>query len=50
LAEQGVLVRDFTSPRLRGCFRVTIGLPQENDAFIAALASVMATQAKEVLA
>ena len=50
LARQGVLVRDFTNSRLRGCFRVTIGLPQENDAFIAALAGVLAARATEVMA
>jgi histidinol-phosphate aminotransferase len=35
---RGVLVRDFSRwPRLEGCLRVTIGTPEENDAFLAAL-------------
>lgn len=43
LLAQGVLVRDFsTKPRLDGCLRVTIGTRAENDAFLAALADVLA--------
>ncbi|MGH3441610.1 MAG: histidinol-phosphate transaminase [Nitriliruptorales bacterium] len=43
LLEQGVLVRDFSrAPRLDGCLRVTIGTPEENDAFLAALGAVLA--------
>ncbi|MFW5933244.1 MAG: histidinol-phosphate transaminase [Actinomycetota bacterium] len=42
LLEHGVLVRDFSDrPRLEGCVRVTIGTPQENDAFLAALDQVL---------
>ena len=38
LVDRGVLVRDFSSwPRLAGCLRVTVGTPEENDAFLAAL-------------
>jgi histidinol-phosphate aminotransferase len=38
LVDHGVLVRDFSRwPRLEGCLRVTIGTPDENDAFLAAL-------------
>jgi len=38
LLARGVLVRDFShSPRLEGCLRVTIGTPDENDAFLEAL-------------
>jgi histidinol-phosphate aminotransferase len=38
MVDQGVLVRDFSRwPRLDDCLRVTIGTPQENDAFLAAL-------------
>jgi histidinol-phosphate aminotransferase len=38
MVDQGVLVRDFSRwPRLEGCLRVTIGTPDENDAFLAAL-------------
>jgi histidinol-phosphate aminotransferase len=38
LLDRGVLVRDFsTRPRLEGCVRVTVGTPDENDAFLTAL-------------
>jgi len=38
LVDRSVLVRDCSSwPRLAGCLRVTIGRPDENDRFIAAL-------------
>ncbi len=38
MVEQGVLVRDFSRwPRLDDCLRVTIGTPEENDAFLVAL-------------
>jgi histidinol-phosphate aminotransferase len=47
LVDQGVLVRDFSRwPRLEGCLRVTIGTPEENDAFLDALRSSL----KEVAA
>jgi histidinol-phosphate aminotransferase len=40
MVDHGVLVRDFSRwPRLEGCLRVTIGTPEENDAFLAALRS-----------
>jgi histidinol-phosphate aminotransferase len=43
LLERSVLVRDCSSwPRLDGCLRVTVGTPAENDAFLAALAEVLA--------
>ncbi len=43
LVERSVLVRDCSSwPRLAGCLRVTVGTPDENDAFLAALAEVLA--------
>jgi histidinol-phosphate aminotransferase len=33
-----VLVRDFSRlPRLAGCLRVSVGTPDDNDAFLAAL-------------
>lgn len=42
LVDQGVLVRDCSGwPRLGGCLRVTIGLPEENDRFLAALATTL---------
>ncbi len=38
LLERGVLIRDTSSwPGLSGCLRVTVGTPEENDAFIDAL-------------
>ena len=38
MVDRGVLVRDFSRwPRLEDCLRVTIGTPEENDAFLAAL-------------
>jgi histidinol-phosphate aminotransferase len=43
LLEHSVLVRDCSSwPRLGGCLRVTVGTPEENDRFLAALAEVLA--------
>jgi histidinol-phosphate aminotransferase len=43
LVDRGVLVRDFSTwPRLADCLRVTIGTPQENDAFLAALREAVA--------
>ena len=38
LVSSGVLVRDCSTwPGLTGCLRVTVGLPEENDRFLAAL-------------
>lgn len=44
LAERDIFVRRFGKPEfgLERCLRVTIGTPQENDAFLAALAEVLA--------
>ena len=42
LLDRGVLVRDFSSwPRIEGCLRITVGTPEENDAFLAALDAVL---------
>ncbi len=42
LVERSVLVRDCSSwPRLDGCLRVTVGTPDEDDAFLAALTEVL---------
>lgn len=42
LLERGVLVRDTSSwPGLAGCLRVTVGSPEENDRFLAALEEVL---------
>ena len=43
LLDRSVLVRDCSSwPRLADCLRVTVGTPEENDAFLVALAEVLA--------
>ena len=42
LVDGGVLIRDCSGwSRLDGCLRVTIGLPAENDRFLAALATAL---------
>ncbi|MBW3579656.1 MAG: histidinol-phosphate transaminase [Actinobacteria bacterium] len=42
LVERGVLVRDCSSwPGLDGCLRVTVGTPEEDDAFLGALGEVL---------
>jgi histidinol-phosphate aminotransferase len=42
LLDRSVLVRDTSSwPRLANCLRVTVGTPEENDAFLCALAEVL---------
>jgi histidinol-phosphate aminotransferase len=42
LLERSVLVRNCSTwPRLAGCLRVTVGTPDEDDAFLAALAEVL---------
>jgi histidinol-phosphate aminotransferase len=42
LLDRGVLVRDFSRwPRLHDCLRVTVGTPEENDAFLAALRAAL---------
>jgi histidinol-phosphate aminotransferase len=42
LVERGVLVRDFSRwPRLDECLRVTVGTPEENDAFLAAFRAAL---------
>ena len=38
LYDRGILVRDFSrAPMLQDCLRVSIGSPEENDEFLAAL-------------
>jgi hypothetical protein len=45
LVDRSVLIRDCSSwPRLDDCLRVTIGTPDENSEFLAALADVLAGQ------
>lgn len=42
LVERSVLVRDTSSwPGLQGCLRTTVGMPEENDRFMDALAEVL---------
>lgn len=42
LLERGILVRNFSRvPHLANCLRVTVGTPEENDAFLAALPVVL---------
>jgi histidinol-phosphate aminotransferase len=42
LVSRSVLVRDVSAwPGLAGCLRVTVGTPEENDAFLAALGAVL---------
>jgi histidinol-phosphate aminotransferase len=42
LVDRGVLVRDCSSwPRLANCLRVTVGTPEENDRFLAALGEAL---------
>jgi histidinol-phosphate aminotransferase len=44
LLARGVLVRDFSGlPRLGGCLRVTVGTPEEDDRFLAALEESMSS-------
>ncbi|HEX8983439.1 MAG TPA: aminotransferase class I/II-fold pyridoxal phosphate-dependent enzyme, partial [Ktedonobacterales bacterium] len=43
----GILTRRLTGPRLEGVLRVTIGLPEQNDAFCAALARARQTSEGE---
>lgn len=43
LVQRSVLVRDTSSwPGLEGCLRTTVGMKQENDRFLSALAEVLA--------
>ena len=42
LLKRGVLVRNFShAPYLANCLRVTVGTPEDNDAFLAALSDVL---------
>lgn len=42
LVDRSVLVRNCSTwPRLEGCLRVTVGTPEEDDAFLAALTEVL---------
>ncbi|MGQ9552741.1 MAG: histidinol-phosphate transaminase [Anaerolineae bacterium] len=41
LAWRGILVRYYDKPGLSDCFRVSVGRPEQNDAFLAALLDVL---------
>ena len=41
LASRGILVRYYDKPGLSDCFRVSIGRPEQNDAFFAALVDML---------
>lgn len=41
LIERGIMTRPTTKSGLPGCLRVTVGLPEANQAFIAALAEIL---------
>ena len=42
LLDRSILVRNFaTMPRLEGCLRVTVGTPEEDDAFLDALREIL---------
>lgn len=42
LVDRGIVVRDFSRwARVEGCLRVTMGTPEENNAFLAALGEVL---------
>ena len=44
LVKRDILIRNFNKPgRLENCMRVTIGTPEENDAFLAALAEIFSS-------
>ena len=49
LKAKGFLVRDPKDPMIPNCVRVTVGLPEENRAFIQALASVISADVAEKL-
>jgi histidinol-phosphate aminotransferase len=42
LLERSILIRDCSSwPRLADCLRVTVGTPDENDEFLAAMKEIV---------
>ena len=41
LASRGIFVRRFDTPRLEDYFRVSIGMPDETDALIAAMRALL---------
>ncbi len=41
LVDHGILIKKLGGPRLAGCFRVTVGTPEQNDMFLAGLDAVL---------
>ena len=41
LASRGIFVRNFKSERLKNCFRIAIGKPEESDAFIKVVSKIL---------
>ena len=41
LARRGIFVRNFSSERLRDCFRIAVGTPDQTDALIAAMRDIV---------
>ena len=41
LASRGIFVRNFKSDRLKNCFRIAIGKPEESDAFIKVVSKIL---------
>ncbi|MDH3380911.1 MAG: aminotransferase class I/II-fold pyridoxal phosphate-dependent enzyme, partial [Gammaproteobacteria bacterium] len=41
LVDRGILIKKLRGPRLDGCFRVTVGAPEQNDMFLASLGTVL---------
>lgn len=41
LVEHGILIKKLGGPRLVGCFRVTVGTPEQNDMFLAGVDAVL---------
>ena len=40
LADEGILVRYYNTPRLRNCIRISVGRPEQNDVLLATLTRI----------
>ena len=40
LADEGILVRHYGTPRLRNCVRISVGRPEQNDILLATLTKI----------
>jgi len=47
LAEAGILIRSFSAPALEDAVRITVGRPEQHDALLAALRSILSGQPPE---